>query len=59
VITALGPDNRELVSWSLDGVVPVKWTGPSFNVDTLKVAMETLEMAYHGFLEAAVPAAGA
>ena len=58
VITALGPDNKELVSWSLDGVVPVKWTGPSFHVETLKVAVETLEMAYHGFLEAAVPAAG-
>ena len=52
-ITALGPDNKEIVSWSLDGVVPVRWTGPSFNVDTLKMATETLELAYHGFIEAA------
>jgi phage tail-like protein len=59
VITALGPDNREVVSWSLDGVVPVRWTGPSFSVESLKVAVETLELAHHGFLEAAAPAAGA
>src|SRR5688572_29216433 len=25
MIAALGPDNREVVSWSLDGVVPVRW----------------------------------
>jgi len=57
-IIAIGPDNKEIVSWSLDGVVPVKWTGPAFNVESPKVATETLEMAYHGFIEAAVPAAG-
>jgi phage tail-like protein len=57
-ITALGPDNKEIVSWSLDGVVPVRWTGPAFNVESPKVAVETLELAYHGFLEAAKPAAG-
>jgi phage tail-like protein len=58
VITALGPDNKDVVSWSLDGVVPVKWSGPGFNVDTPKMALETLELAYHGFLEAAKPAPG-
>ena len=57
-ITALGPDNKEVVSWSLDGVVPVRWTGPAFNVETLKVANETLELAYHGFLEAAKEGGG-
>jgi phage tail-like protein len=59
VISALGPDNKELVSWSLDGVVPVKWSGPGFNVESPKVAVETLELAYHGFIEAAKPAPGA
>jgi phage tail-like protein len=54
-ITAMGPDNTEIVTWVLNGVVPVRWTGPSFNVETLKVATETLELAYHGFLEAARP----
>jgi phage tail-like protein len=58
VISALGPDNKEIVSWSLDGVVPVKWTGPGFNVEQNKVATESLELAYHGFIEAAKPAAG-
>src|SRR4051812_148533 len=41
-IVALGPDNKPMVSWSLDGVVPVRWTGPAFNVETAKVATETL-----------------
>lgn len=58
MISALGPDNREIVTWSLDGVVPVRWTGPAFNVETARVATETLELAYHGFLEAARPAPG-
>jgi phage tail-like protein len=58
MISALGPDNREIVSWSLDGVVPVRWAGPAFNVETAKVATETLELAYHGFIEAARPAPG-
>jgi phage tail-like protein len=57
-ISALGPDNKEIVSWSLDGVVPVRWTGPAFSVESPKVAVETLELAYHGFIEAAQPAAG-
>jgi len=58
MICALGPDNREVVSWSLDGVVPVRWTGPAFNVESTKLAVETLELAYHGFIEAAKPAPG-
>ncbi|HEV7760483.1 MAG TPA: phage tail protein [Acidimicrobiales bacterium] len=58
MICALGPDNREVVSWSLDGVVPVRWTGPAFNVEQPRVATETLELAYHGFIEAAKPAPG-
>lgn len=57
-ITALGPDGNDMVSWSLQGVVPVRWTGPGFNVDNAKVATETLELAYHGFLAAAEPASG-
>jgi hypothetical protein len=39
-------------------VVPVRWAGPAFNVETAKVATETLELAYHGFIEAARPAPG-
>jgi len=50
-ITAMSPDGDEIVTWQLEGVIPVKWTGPSLNVDTAKVAMETLELAHHGFLQ--------
>lgn len=48
-ITALTPMGQELVSWSLDGVIPVRWDGPGFNAESVKVAQETLELAHHGF----------
>jgi hypothetical protein len=28
----------------------VRWTGPSLNLDSPKAAMETIEIAHHGFL---------
>jgi hypothetical protein len=31
-------------------VVPVKWSGPQLSLDSAKVAIETLELAHHGFL---------
>ena len=51
-----GPDHDgEIVaSWWLDGVIPVRWSGPSLNLDSPKVATETLELAHHGFLPAKV-----
>lgn len=55
VISAKSWDDRVVASWSLTGVVPVRWTGPSLNYDTPKVALETLEIAHHGIL----PAGGA
>jgi phage tail-like protein len=48
-ITALTPDRKPLVTWSLEGVIPVKWQGPSFSAESPKVATETLEIAHHGF----------
>ncbi len=47
----LGHDRRRKVvaSWGLLGVIPVRWTGPSLNLDSPKVATETLELAHHGF----------
>jgi phage tail-like protein len=48
-IAARTADDRTIVSWSLHGVIPVRWQGPSLNVDTQKVATETLELAHHGF----------
>ncbi|MGB3185591.1 MAG: phage tail protein [Ornithinimicrobium sp.] len=38
-----------VVAWSLKGVIPVRWTGPSLNADSPKVATETIELAHHGF----------
>ena len=40
-----------MASWSLQGVIPVKWTGPQLNVSGPKVAEESIELAHHGFLQ--------
>ncbi|GLY69049.1 phage tail protein [Amycolatopsis taiwanensis] len=39
----------KVASWGLLDVIPVRWTGPSLGPDNLKPAMETLELAHHGF----------
>jgi phage tail-like protein len=48
VISAMTMDDRVVAQWSLMGVLPVRWTGPSLNYDSPKVATETLEIAHHG-----------
>jgi phage tail-like protein len=50
VITAMSADGQPVAKWSLEAVVPVRWTGPSLNLDSPKVFTETLEIAHHGFL---------
>ena len=49
-ICALANNGKPLAQWHLTGVIPVKWQGPSLNVDSPKVATETLEIAHHGFI---------
>jgi phage tail-like protein len=49
-ICAMTGDRDVVATWNLDGVIPVRWSGPSLNPDTAKVAMETVELAHHGFL---------
>ena len=49
-IKALDSSGKPIMTWQLWGVSPVKWTGPSFDISSPKVAMETLELAYQGFL---------
>ncbi|HEY8202375.1 MAG TPA: phage tail protein [Actinomycetota bacterium] len=49
-ITALTTEGKPLVTWKLNGVIPVKWQGPSFSAESAKVATETLEIAHHGFM---------
>ena len=49
-ISARGSDNEVVASWSLDGVIPVRWSGPQLSPYSPKVATETIELAHHGFL---------
>ena len=48
-IQALTTKGDVIASWSLEGVVPVRWTGPSLTPDQPKIVTETLEIAHHGF----------
>ncbi|WP_281388802.1 phage tail protein [Kribbella qitaiheensis] len=48
-ITAMTAGLQRVAQWKLTGVIPVKWSGPGMNLDSPKVAMETLEIAHHGF----------
>jgi phage tail-like protein len=49
-IQVMSGDGTVVATWALDGVVPVRWSGPSLNFDSPKVATETVEIAHHGFL---------
>lgn len=49
-IKAVDGTGKLIAQWSLNDVVPVRWTGPSFKVDAPQVATETIELAYHGFI---------
>ena len=49
-ISAMTLDGTIVATWNLDGVIPVRWSGPSLNPDSPKVATETVELAHHGFL---------
>ncbi|WP_432421585.1 phage tail protein [Nocardia brasiliensis] len=49
-IAALGPTRTPIVRWELQGVVPVRWQGPSFTAASTGVAMETIELGHHGLI---------
>jgi phage tail-like protein len=49
-IVAMSADDTVVARWGLADVVPVRWSGPSLNLDSPKVAIETIEIAHHGFL---------
>jgi phage tail-like protein len=55
-IKAVDGRGTTIAQWSLNGVVPVRWTGPTFRVDSPQVATETIELAYHGFSPSSKPA---
>jgi phage tail-like protein len=50
-IRAFNDSGHEVAEWIFDGVWPVKYTGPSFNVSEGKVATESFEFAHTGLLE--------
>jgi phage tail-like protein len=45
-IAALNAAGEEITAWNLMGVIPVKWTGPSLDINGNAIATETLEVAY-------------
>jgi len=49
-IEARTTDGRTVAQWGLLEVVPVRWTGPSFSPESPKVAVETIEIAHHGYV---------
>jgi phage tail-like protein len=49
-IEARTADGRVVAQWGLLEVVPVRWSGPSFSPESPKVAVETIEIAHHGYV---------
>jgi phage tail-like protein len=42
-------EQEEVRRWNLREAFPSKWVGPAFNATNAAVAIETLELAHHGF----------
>jgi phage tail-like protein len=49
-ISVLDPSGSSVAKWVLAGVYPVKWSGPSLDVNSNQWATETLELSHTGFL---------
>ncbi|GAA3031431.1 phage tail protein [Actinokineospora globicatena] len=49
-IVALAPDLTPITRWQVQGIVPVRWEGPSFDPADSRAAVETLEFAHEGLL---------
>ena len=49
-IMVMNSEGKEVTTWNLSGVVPVKWQGPSLDIMGNQIAMETLEVAYSEML---------
>jgi hypothetical protein len=49
-LAALAPNGSLVFSWILLGVLPAKWTGPSFDAANPQPATETLELAYNSIM---------
>jgi phage tail-like protein len=44
-----GYDAMPKVRWDVTGALPIKWAGPTFKSGAAEAAVETLELAHHGF----------
>lgn len=51
-ITLKGPDDATVRVWSFAEAFPIKWSGPDFKANAGDAALETLELAHHGFKDA-------
>lgn len=49
-ITLLDARANEVVTWTLGGVFPAKWIGPTLEGSSPHMATETLHLAHEGFL---------
>ena len=43
-ITLLDVSHTPIMTWSLDGALPIKWTGPQLKSDSNPVAVQTLDL---------------
>ena len=49
-ISVLDPTGTAVADWFVTGVYPVRWNGPTLDVDSNQWATETLELAHNGFV---------
>jgi phage tail-like protein len=48
-IAVMDAAGEEVASWSVSGVYPVRWTGPTLDVGQNQAATEVLELCHIGF----------
>ena len=48
-LVLLNSEGNETWRWSFENAYPVKWIGPELKADGSAVALESLEIAHHGF----------
>ena len=49
-VAILDAEGSVVTAWNFMDAYPVKWSGPTLDVGSNSVAMETLELAHNGFL---------
>jgi phage tail-like protein len=51
-IAALRADGSQVAQWGLLEALPSSWTGPTLDPSSATVATETVEIVFHGFIDA-------